>query len=182
MSETSKILSLWGKVTLFVVLMVSMWSCSDSKNTTSQAPELKMLGAYVYSSGYDYDSFVWVTFEYQDADGDIGLNEADTFGAFKYGQPNFYNWECKIWQLKNGQWIQPMNPVQPSDTLILRDRLPRVLPEGQSQSVHGRMDYFVPARPYYFRGDTVKYQFLLKDRSGHVSNLVETQILTLKHP
>lgn len=178
--ESLKILS-----SIFVIgfaIVVSLLSCSDSKNTTSIAPELSILGEYLYDSGNGYDSFILVDLEYSDGDGDIGLSESDTLGEFAYRKSNFYNLYCWYLEKKNGRWVQPMNPLSVKDTLNLHERLPNLTPSGRNKSIHGTINFNISARPNQYRGDTVKFRFQLVDRALHRSKMVETKIFTLKHP
>ena len=162
--------------------MAGLLSCSDSKSTTSNVPELSILGEYLYSSGYDYDSFILVDLKYNDGDGDLGLNPSDTFGDFAYKKRNFYNLYCWYLQKKNGQWIEPMNPQSIKDTLTLHERLPSLTPQGSSKSISGVINFYISARPNQYCGDTVKYRFQLVDRALNRSKMVETKIFILKHP
>ena len=86
-------------------------ACSDDKNTTSNVPAIEIKGEYLFNSGYGYDSFVWVDIAFTDGDGDIGLNESDTFGDFGYGKSNFYNFKCWYFEKKGGKWVKVLNPL-----------------------------------------------------------------------
>ena len=159
-----------------------MVACTDDKNTTSLVPEIAIRGEYLFNSGYGYDSFVWVDIEFKDGDGDIGLNEGDTFGDFGYGKPNFYNFKCWYWEKKQGKWTKVINPLIPSDTLNLHERVQNLTPKGSNKGITGMFNFKIAARPFSYRGDTVKYQFQLIDRALHKSNIAETKIFVLKHP
>lgn len=156
--------------------------CTDDKNTTSIVPAIELKGEYLFNSGYDYDSFVWVDIAFTDGDGDIGLNESDTFGDFGYGKPNFFNFKCWYFEKRGGQWRKVLNPLIPGDTLNLHERVFNLTPKGNEKGISGMFNFKINARPFSYRGDTVKYQFQLVDRALHRSNVIETKIFILKHP
>lgn len=159
-----------------------MTACTDSKNTTSIVPEIAIKGEYLFNSGYGYDSFVWVDIEFKDGDGDIGLDPSDTFADFGFGKANFYNFKCWYLTKKAGRWTKVMNPLISGDTLDLHERVQNLTPKGNNKGIAGVFNFRIDARPYSYRGDTVKYQFQLVDRALHNSNIVETKIFVLKHP
>lgn len=176
--SVNKLVSIWWMLCIILAVV----ACSPDKNTTSSAPELNLLGQYVYNSGYGYDSFILFQLNYSDNDGDLGLNDNDTFGSFGFGRENYNNFFCLYWVKQNGKWLRPLNPMIPKDTLNLNERWPNITPTGNSKSVYGKFDLIVPARPYGFRGDTVKFSFQLVDRQLHRSKWIESKIFTLKHP
>jgi hypothetical protein len=75
-----------------------------------------------------------------------------------------------------------MNPLILGDTLNLHERILNLTPKGNEKGIRGIFNFKINARPFSYRGDTVKYRFQLIDRALHKSNLVETKIFILKHP
>lgn len=136
----------------------------------------------VWNTGYGPDSFVYIRLSYTDGDGDLGLNEDDTTGAFGYGQPDFYNLQVLMYEKKNGAWIRPMNPLAPvPDTIQFSERIPRITPTGRYKWISGNLELNIPAAPYSLKPDTVKYRIRLTDRMLHRSDWIETPVVIFKH-
>lgn len=160
-----------------------MLGCNGGKDTIPSPPTLVFNGIYPYNSGFGYDSFVEVDVSFSDADGDIGLEDSDTLFPFGGGDPAFYNLLVYYQDKKNGQWRYPMNPLLgPNDTLVLHQRLKNLTPTGKNKSIEGDLTVVIPARPYSYRGDSVRFEIQLIDRALHRSNKMITSAILLQHP
>lgn len=170
---------------LFVICMVmlSLGSCCKSKDTVSFVPKLVLNGIYKFNSGNGYDSFVEIDLNYEDGDGDIGLTNADTLYPFGMKQPGFYNLLVYYQQKVGSRWIYPMNPLlKIPDTLVLHERIQNITPTGKSKAIHGNLIVTIPARPFSYRGDTVRFTIQLMDRAMHRSQMIITPSILLEHP
>ena len=105
-----------------------------------------------------------VLFYFEDGDGDIGIrqpagDESDTLNLF-----------FDAFIKKDGQFVEPDNNDLVQSTSF---RIPFLQRPGQNQILQGTMEVILF---YYFFNvdDTVKYEFYLKDRAGHISNTAET--------
>ena len=175
--------SIFSMVSVMLLLAGTMFSCNPSKDNVSAVPKLTFGGIYKFNSGYGYDSFVEIDLSYEDSDGDVGLDDADTMSPFGYKQSDFYNLKVYYQQKIGGSWICPMNPLMgPKDTLVLHERIRNITPSGLSKSIHGNLVLNVPARPYQYRGDTVRFTIQLMDRALHRSNIIVTPSILLEHP
>jgi hypothetical protein len=144
---------------------------------------LALKGIYPFNSGFGYDSFVEVEVVFSDADGDIGLEDSDTLFPFGKNDPAHYNLLVYYQDKKNGLWQYPLNPLLGAkDTLVLHQRLKNLTPSGRNKSIHGNLTVVIPARPYQYRGDSVRYEVQLIDRALHRSNKIITPAIFLQHP
>jgi hypothetical protein len=76
-----------------------------------------------------------------------------------------------------------MNPLLgPNDTLVLHQRLKNLTPTGKNKSIEGDLTVVIPARPYSYRGDSVRFEIQLIDRALHRSNKIITSAILLQHP
>ena len=180
---------MWNKVSIFSMVSVMLLyvatfsSCYPSKDNVSSVPKLTLGGIYKFNSGYGYDSFVEIDLGYEDGDGDVGLDDADTLWPFGYKQREFYNLKVYYQQKIGTQWIYPMNPLMgPTDTLVLHERIRNITPSGMNKAIHGNLVLTLPARPFQYRGDTVRFTIQLTDRALHKSNVVVTPSILLEHP
>ena len=180
---------MWNKFSIFSMVSVmlglagTMISCKPNKDNGSAVPKLTFLGIYKFNSGYGYDSFVEIDLGYEDSDGDLGLDDADTMPPFGKKQTEFHNLKVYYQQKIGVTWVNPMNPLLVlSDTLVLHERIRNITPTGHSKAVHGNLVLNIPARPFQYRGDTVRFTIQFTDRALHKSNIIVTPSILLEHP
>lgn len=143
-------------------------------------PKLNFNQTTVIPSGFGYDSLVWVDVHFEDGDGDIGLSESDTMGDFAYGKYDFHNLKVYYLHCINGEWIYPMNPLSVADTITFHERLPVLTPTGKSKAIMNDLRLKIPAKPYGYVGDSVKYRIRISDRQKHRSQWVETPLVVVQ--
>lgn len=178
---------MWNKslISGFILFAIFLWltGCKDGKDTIRFRPELALNGIYPFSSGNGYDSFVEVDLHFSDEDGDIGLTEKDSMYPFGLGDPGFYNLFVYYQHKIGGIWVYPKNPLLgPNDTLVLHERLTNITPTGRHKAIHGDIQLIIPARPYQYRGDSVRFEIQLIDRALQRSNVILTPSIFLQHP
>jgi hypothetical protein len=166
-----------------VCLFGLLCACKGGKYTIPSSPQLFHEGIYVFNSGFGYDSFVEVALRFEDADGDIGLNESDTMYPFGMGQPAQYNLLVYYQDKKGQQWQYAKNPLLGvNDTLVLHQRIGNITPSGKNKAIQGNLTLVIPARPYTYRGDSVRFEIQLMDRALHRSKKILTPAIFLQHP
>lgn len=125
----------------------------------------------VYKAFTQYGDSASIVVKFTDGDGDIGLDQGDTTGAFAPGELFYHNFFVEYYTLENGVWSPPF--VFP---LPLYYRVPVVTPTGQNKALEGEIA--VALKPYPTlpgtSGDTIRYSVKLVDRALNVSNLVYT--------
>ncbi len=117
--------------------------------------------------------FFYVTVNFTDGDGDIGLDAADTvYSPFGPGEAHYFNYYTQIQKRMNGEWADIRDPW--------RYRMKRITPTGQDPTLNGEItvrmgpiegDMPFP-NPDLFTGDTLQVTVRLEDRSLHISNTV----------
>ena len=180
-----RILSVISNSKLCILIgALQLVACSEDKGTTNQAPNLSLIDLEVIPNEFEkYDSLLLLSFKYSDVNGDLGLTDKDTFGSFKYGEPNFHNLFCYWYCKQNGVWKRPLNPfLNPIDTLNFNERLPYLTPTGKNKKLEGEIILRVPARPLGLKFDTVKLKVWMLDRALNKSNVIETKEFYIKHP
>lgn len=130
-----------------------------------------------------------VTFSVIDCDGDIGLEEADTAGAFQYNtfvdiRP-FRNgaWDDEIWNYVDTSFREVFDSAglvirfdTIIDTLNYYYRVPFIDNNSRTEIYEAEVDLELGTS--YFGFDTFRFEIYIKDRALNSSNVVvsETQI------
>lgn len=159
--------------------LMTLWSCRG-EDTVSERPELAWVSSEIVSATPERDSLVLLQFRYADGNGDLGLEPRDSLYPFAYGDPFFYNFQVRYWHCIDGRWIAPLNPLSPADTLVLSERLPNLTPSGKHKGISGDLTLRIPAKPYGYAGDSVRYECRLVDRALNTSPWVLTETLFLQ--
>jgi hypothetical protein len=121
-------------------------------------------------SGSKKDSVI-LTIKFQDGDGDLGLNEEEKKAAVT--QQDF-NYIVRIFRKKKGVFQEVVPDVTYSGFF------PRLKVDNKKGPIEGSLDYsFVYFQDFTPKKDSLKYQVTIKDRSGNVSNTIETKVVIL---
>lgn len=141
---------------------VSITSCVKEKNFPIE-PKIEFK-EYIK---YNLDSADCII-KFKDGDGDIGVLEGDTVPDLKMKY---------LFKDTDGQF----HPADASpgtsqfDTLFYPYRVPDLMPEGQYKALDGEIKIKLRVPPLYNPLHTVvKFEIRLKDRAGHLSNIVST--------
>jgi hypothetical protein len=179
---------------LIAFVLLFAFSCKKDNSTPNAAPVIS------------YDSFVMgpqsamtatLTFNFSDADGDIGLQPGDTTGSYATGSVGYYDFYMRYyWKNYAGNfvtyyfpWNTPINgDTSFIDKSIITGRIPYINNTSKVKSLSGQIIIplfeYIPAAPYpppppklvnwTDSLDHFKYEFWIYDRAGHKSNVVTT--------
>ena len=153
---------------------IILYSCVK-KPTYPSTPAIQYKDFYRYGSYSNPDS-VEVAVNFQDEEGDIGLEQGDTGGVFKYGNI----WLIYFYDSANlgpfAAWDSSHNPLPPFDTLKIAYRVPVVLPPNEaSQPMKGTI--LVKLKKPSIKLPThkkIKYKIYMYDKAMHKSNTVDS--------
>ncbi len=126
-----------------------------------------------YKSFLFYPDSAVLTFKFQDGDGDVGLNEADTLAPFNVESETYFNLFCYYYEKQNGEWVFYDDMETP-----FYYRVPRVTPTGQNPTLKGEMSVTF-THPYYLLNtgfDTCRFEIQLLDRSLNRSNRITSTL------
>ena len=150
---------------LFLLIALTISSCVKEKEFPT-TPAIKFL----YYSAYSPDSADCVI-SFTDGDGDIGILEGDVT------TPNDYQLKYLYKDTIDGIF-KPFdsNLTTPAmDTLFYSYRVPNLTPEGQYKALDAEIRAKLRAAPIYYPLHTiVKFEIMLRDRAGNLSNRVMT--------
>src|SRR4051812_38377619 len=114
---------------------------------------------------------------FKDGDGDIGIVDGDTASPADFRMKYLY-------KDASGNFVPyDITPgVGNFDTLFVDYRVPDLMPNGQYKALDGEIRARLRSAPLYNPTHTiVKFEITLKDRAGHLSNMVPTNEITVPH-
>ena len=124
---------------------------------------------------------VILNINYKDGDGDLGLDENDSFPPFNFGSKDFYNLKIDYKMKQNNQWKKIVLPIS-NDTIEFNQRFLRLNKSGKKKAVLGNIEIRIPASPYPgIKPDTIQLICKMADRGLNYSNLITSKDIILKH-
>lgn len=133
------------------------------------------------------DTLISLVVSYKDGDGDIGLNEGDTFPPYDrqansqgvITNPNYYNLNVEYLEMKNGV-TGPFIIPNTTDTFKVQARISSLTPDGVHKAIRGDISFKFSA-PLYpgIRSDSVLLRVRITDRALHQSNVAESPWIIL---
>lgn len=144
-------------------------SCVKEKNFPT-TPAI----AFLYYYAYTNDSADCVI-SFKDGDGDIGILAGDATS------PNDFRLMYLYKDTTDGVFKTFDDPFTLAvDTLYYSYRVPDLMPEGQYKALDGEIRAKLRAAPlYYLTHKTVKFEITLRDRAGHLSNVITTNEISV---
>ncbi len=114
-----------------------------------------------------------LTISYQDGNGDIGLNPADTFPPYQKNGPYYYNYVINLFEKQNGVFQQVF------DSIPFSARIPVLAPNDPNKAIKGFITDTLPLYPPPPH-DTVRFEVFIYDRALNKSNTVTTPDIILR--
>jgi hypothetical protein len=161
-----------------VVLLLVFYSCKKESDP-APAPPVITFGSFTTSDAYTGV----LTFNFSDADGDIGLNPSDTTGPYATNTVGYYDFYMRYYYFSPvfKKYVTFYYPLQNGnayiDSAITPYRIPFVTNNTKSKSLNGQIIINLNQyKPIGF-GDSInnfRYEFWMYDRALHKSNVVTT--------
>lgn len=154
-------------------------------------PAIEFENAYLYTDTARRVTYVGLVFRFTDGDGDIGLEEKDTFPPFNIIRDpldsnkkniNYYynNLHIEYLEKRGGEYTYAINPFN-GDTLRKEIRVMNITPEGKFKAIRGTIDVQFEPSVFDNRADTIKLRFKLLDRKLNESNTAESTDIILRN-
>jgi len=127
-----------------------------------------------------------VTISFTDGDGDIGLSDGDTLPPYDPSSFFYFNAYLEYYEMMDGIWVKGTadpngNNFPTADTIVFKNRLPNITPIGQNKALKGEIKLILEPNyynPISHHNDSIKYKIFIIDRALHISNTVETEVIT----
>lgn len=139
---------------VWAVAVSLLFSGCKKEEAISATPSIKFISISP-NPAIKYQNEVTITIEYTDGDGDLGENTADVKNLFVTDSRNNVTSEFRI---------------------------PQLAPDNSSIIIRGNLSINLPPQGFVddsHNSETTTYSVYVKDRAGHVSNTVQTDVLTV---
>ncbi len=172
-----------GKPMLFRSLIclaaVALCACKTNEFNFPDVPRIELRSVTVLQGPNGKDSSVTLKIYYEDGDGDIGNDDADTLPPYNFGGPYFNNVHLSLEVLENGSWKKLLYPSS-TDTFSYDRRIKSITPTGRKKAIKGEMEFYLRTElPFSYVTDSVRYSLYINDRALHKSNSVSTGLVLL---
>ena len=166
---------------LFVFSLALLLSACFTEPNYSNTPQIDFKGMFRYQKdagtgvGRPKRDSVVITIGFTDGDGDLGSDSQNNTDVNSYtANGGWGNYEIKTFRLENKKYVEYKLPVY--TTLILPD-LAKGKPKG---AIEGTLDFnqiftYGTVNRFY----PTKFQIRIRDRALNVSNVIETDTITL---
>jgi hypothetical protein len=158
---------------LFSVFFV-FFSCKREENF-SNIPVITFKSLEKIDDNTGIDNKAWLKIEFTDGDGDIGLDDKDTFPPFDSKSIYKDNLFIKFFEKRKGVRTEVILPL----SMNVRIK-PNITPTGQNKSLKGIIETAVYLNNVTSSYDTVSYDVYLVDRELHKSNVISTPDIVVK--
>lgn len=164
------------QIFLFAAIIgVALYSCIEQREYPIEpAITFKSFGTENNVAGHD--SIGYLTIEFTDGDGDVGLAQTDTLPPFHPGSTYYYNFFITFYQ-KVGEDFQEI-------TTPYNSRIPDVNPEHIDKDLTGDITIEIDLNilSLILSSDKIKMKAYMVDRALNESNTIETPVITLDLP
>ncbi|MBY0426338.1 MAG: hypothetical protein K2Q22_11925 [Cytophagales bacterium] len=125
-----------------------------------------------------FQDSVWVNVYFRDGKGDLGLYQEDTTGVYFKKNKFYNNYFIDIYR-KSGATFTKYN--FPDTNFNLNGRFPTLNPDKKTMPIEGTLSYHFNIPKGTLPAKTlVKFKISIADRATNLSNVVETNVDTLK--
>ncbi len=153
--------------------MFLLTSCGE-EITGEYAPVITLNEVEIVKKKDDSDSLLVIRFDYEDLDGDLGLNDDDTTGAFRGMNNLIINFEEKV----NGKYEALLDPTRTVEANY-HQRFPSLTPTGKNKKINGTMAVMFSISPNEIYADTLAFDLHIIDRNLNQSNFIRVTDVTL---
>jgi len=167
-----------SKLQIFLLisfLVAGLFSCIEQREYPIE-PAVTYKSFTTIQSVSGTDSLGYLTIEFTDGDGDIGLAQSDTLPPFNPGSEYYYNFFITFYQKVSGNFVAIPTPYN--------SRIPDVNPDHIDKDLIGDIQIEIDLNilSLVLTSDTIKMQAYLVDRALNKSNTIESPALVLDLP
>jgi hypothetical protein len=164
----------FSKISVIAVLLVILSVSCLKKNEYPVEPVIEFKSYSVQQASDGTDSIGYLSINYTDGDGDIGLSANQTTGQYQY---DFF---LKLLREKNGGLEEV---ILPDTSSSFNARIPVLTPSGSNKNIRGVITIAIGltyARNYIL-SNGIAFDVSIEDQAMHKSNLIRTPVFPYKY-
>lgn len=174
------------KSKILLILLILLLTGTSGCRKTEKFPEVPRIEFIRFTRIFNPDLGIYdrgvLHFTYEDGDGDIGLNSADTMPPFNSSSKYYYNLIITYFEMQDGEITEvPLvffNPqTEQYDTLSLSARIPNLTPDGVNKAISGEIMDTLFIYNFNSDYDTIKLEAYIVDRALNESNTIATPLI-----
>lgn len=167
-----------SKVQYFLLVIfaaTALFSCIEQREYPIE-PAISFKEFATQKSVAGHDSLGFLTIEFTDGDGDVGLDQTDTLPPYNPGSDYYYNFFITFYQSINGEFQEITTPYN--------SRIPDVNPNHIDKDLIGDITIEIDLNilSLVLSSDTIKMKAYMVDRALNQSNIIETPAFELDLP
>lgn len=157
---------------IVLVIMICFSACKPEEKY-SIIPAISFVSFEKIDEGTGVDNKGTLTIHFQDGDGDIGLNVADTLPPFNKDSIYHYNFFITYFEKQHGEYVEVELPMSNNA------RIPR-LSDAVPESIEGDISIDLYINNVKSKFDTIRFECYIVDRELHKSNTITTPDIVVK--
>lgn len=138
----------------------------------SPIPNITYLGYNKISyQNFASDSLIYIRFQFEDGDGNMGLSITDSTSPFRVGERFYYNVFAEYLPGKNGVYAHIING---NDTVNYNDRIANLEPDTRNKAINGIITLKLDPIVGLVVPDSIKLNIYIVDKKLNTSNIIST--------
>lgn len=156
------------KIFVFLGIFIVLLSCEPEVKYPI-IPKIQFASIEKISNEFGYDYKANLKFNFEDGDGDVGLDDTTEDLQPPFDTSSVYHYNCfiKYYEKQNGTFVKVDLPVEQNA------RIPR-LSNNTPESIDGEISIEIFINNFASTYDTVRFEFFIVDRALQHSNTVTT--------
>jgi hypothetical protein len=163
-------------ITVLAVISVFILASCHHEPEFSIIPEIKYEDYILYKNQFGKDTALKLIISYTDGDGDLGLEQSDTFPPFNTGSLYHACMYIYYYEFVDSQFVEirpEIAGIPIGDTIRFPYRFRNLTPDTPNKTIKGEIEWHTNLiQPQ--KNNLIKFRIFIFDRALHKSNVIET--------
>ena len=158
------------------LLTLLLFNSCDKTPEFSVIPEIEFADYIQYKNEFGKDTALKIVISYTDGDGDLGLEQSDTFPPFNSGSLYHSCMYIYYYEYVDTAFVQvrpEIGGIPVGDTIRFPYRFRNLTPDTPNKTIKGEIEWhtnFIQPQ----KNKLIKFKIFIFDRALHKSNVIET--------
>jgi len=177
-------ISNWFKINVFSTIYLLcgciLFSGCNDHNDISIIPEISFKEYTLYKNAINRDTAITLVINFQDGDGDLGLEQGDTLPPFNPGSKYYACMYIYYYEFVDSQFkeVRPeISGIPVGDTIRFKYRFKNLTPNTPNKAIKGEIEWHT-SQIEPIKSNVIKFKIFIYDRALHRSNIIESPVIT----